>query len=725
MKYGNISSWIWLSLLSLTTIYVTTQATTLDPVTMRKVLPAYAILENADLLNSSRCRTEIDEFRNAVNNQILWGLRALDTSGVPPGGFLNGHNHWLGDHLACINLSQNRTLFIAENKLKNNTRYRNPNEEHPPFEFRFFIGRMRHSSTMQYHQKLPNEDLVTLGLCLPASCTKHDVATMLDKVLHNKTLFIGELFTINFRLQEVTDLVNDYQWLLSSKMISIIGVLLLLFTTVTAATVYDISVHRNHVNSEKKIIRLQDGNTEELKNVRKVKCKTSDDGPAPSESRQQNHMNQYLLCFSLLRNARHLFQIQESTEPLRIFYGMRVLGMLWIILGHLIMFGFHVMANKSLYYMRNDEVLMKIINNPTFPVDTFFFMSGFLSSYIFLKEKQKMKRTLSITERANMFIQVIIKRYIRLTPAYFIVILISILNFTWHDHVSALLPYEHPSEKCSKYWWTNILYINNFYHWNDVCLIWSWYLPNDMQFFVFGTLLLMLSITHYNIATGLGVLSIILSIVTVAYTGYTINYQHSITAIYNAGTDIYIRPWCRISPYLIGMATCQLLTKCDFKLHLSKKTLIIGWILATLCNGTILFGFDNKNVSLSLSILYLSLSRVGWALGIAWVVVVCTTSHAGIVKKILSLDIFVILSKFTYGAYLLNPIFILSVLSSRYYPFYIDNVTIGILFIAIVVCSFIASILLFITVEMPFASLLKLCNGAPKKRKEVDGDKFL
>ena len=120
-------------------------------------------------------------------------------------------------------------------------------------------------------------------------------------------------------------------------------------------------------------------------------------------------------------------------------------------------------------------------------------------------------------------------------------------------------------------------------------------------------------------------------------------------------------------------------------------------------------------------------------------------------KKILSLDIFVILSKFTYGAYLLNPIFILSVLSSRYYPFYIDNVTIvsimklfhldnfdvvlvlwnnvsifqGTLFIAIVVCSFIASILLFVTVEMPFASLLKLCNGAPKKRKEVDGDKFL
>ncbi|XP_050472218.1 nose resistant to fluoxetine protein 6-like [Bombus huntii] len=724
MQYGNISSWIWLSLLSLTTIYVSTQATTLDPVTMRKVLPAYAILENADFLNSSRCRTEIDQFRNAVDNQILWGLRALDTSGVPPGGFLNGHNYWLGDGLACTGLSQNLTLFVAEKKRKNNTIYRNPDEEHPPFKFHFFIGRMQHNSTMQYHQELPHDDLVTLGLCLPASCTKHDVATMLDKVIHNETLFIGKLFAINFRLLEVTDLVNDYQWLLSLKIISIIGVLVLLCTIVIGATVYDISARRNRVISEKEIVALKNGNTKELEDVRKVKCKASDDESALLESRQQNHMNQYLLCFSLLRNVRPLFKIQEGTETLRVFYGMRVLGMLWIILGHLLMFGFHVMANKSLYYMMGGEILMEIINNPTFPVDTFFFMSGFLSSYIFLKEQQKMKGTLSITEKTKMFIQIIIKRYIRLTPAYFVVILIAILNFTWHDHVSALLPYEHPSAKCSKYWWTNLLYINNFYHWNDVCLIWSWYLPNDMQFFIFGTFLLILSSTHHNLATGLGVFSIVFSIVSVAYNGYIINYQPSIDELYNSWTDLYIRPWCRIPPYLIGMATCLLLTKYNFKLHLSKKTLIIGWILATLCNGTILFGLDNKSIPLSLSILYLSLSRTGWALSTAWVVVACTTNHAGIVNKILSLDIFVILSKFTYGAYLLNPIFILSVLSSSYYPFYFDKVTIGILFIAIVVCSFIASILLFLTVEMPFASLLKLRTGAPKKRKEVGGDKF-
>ena len=48
--------------------------------------------------------------------------------------------------MGCTILFQNRTLFVSEGKRKNNTIYRNPNEEHPPFEFRFLIVRMRYSS---------------------------------------------------------------------------------------------------------------------------------------------------------------------------------------------------------------------------------------------------------------------------------------------------------------------------------------------------------------------------------------------------------------------------------------------------------------------------------------------------------------------------------------------------------------------------------------------------
>ncbi|XP_033361406.1 uncharacterized protein LOC117239718 [Bombus vosnesenskii] len=172
------------------------------------------------------------------------------------------------------------------------------------------------------------------------------------------------------------------------------------------------------------------------------------------------------------------------------------------------------------------------------------------------------------------------------------------------------------------------------------------------------------------------------------------------------------------------MATCHLLSKCNYELRLSKKFLVLGWTLAILCNCSILFTPVNHNTSLNLAVLYLALSRTGWALGIAWLVVVCTTNHAvhpnifdtfaGIVKKILSLDIFVVLSKLAYGVYLLNPILILSAFSSTYYPFYVDNVTIGTLFVTMAVCSFSASILLCATIEMPF---MRLYNSARRKAK--------
>ncbi|XP_073967726.1 nose resistant to fluoxetine protein 6-like [Bombus fervidus] len=402
-----------------------------------------------------------------------------------------------------------------------------------------------------------------------------------------------------------------------------------------------------------------------------------------------------------------------------------MLELLWTILAHVILFRLHVTANKSHLFMMVGEVSLQLVNNTTFAVDTFFFMSGFLASYAFLKENQKMEGVPSITERANMFLERIMKRYVRLTPAYFVIILIAILNFTWHDHVSALLPFEDCSAMCSKYWWTNILYINNFYKWEDLCLIWSWYLPNDMQFFVFGSFLLTLSMTHYNIAMGIGVVSLVSSIASVAYIGYTLNYEPTLDGQYKTLTYLYIRPWCRISPYLIGMATCHLLTKCNYKLRLSKKFLVLGWTLAILCNCSILFTPLNQNMPLNLAVLYLALSRTGWALGIAWLVVACTTNHGGIVNKILSLDIFVILGKLTYGAYLLNPVTILLAYSLNYYVFYVNIVNFGMYSVTMVICSFSASILLSATIEMPFISLVGLYISARRKTNEVDTNKLV
>ncbi|XP_060812347.1 nose resistant to fluoxetine protein 6-like isoform X1 [Bombus pascuorum] len=722
MERGKISSctfflFFFFSLL-LTNFCTSIQATTQDPVIMRQILPVYAVMENIDLLNSSRCRTEIEEFRNAVDKRIIWGLRAMDTSGVPPKGFLHGHNFWLGDRKSCDILSQNITLPFSEKTRKNNSIYRNPNEEFPPFQFRFFLGRMWHNSTMQYHIGTEKENLITLGLCLPASCSKRDVATMLDKVFRDETLLIGKLFSIGFRLIEVTDLVDDHQWLLSAKIVSIIGFLLLLVATATGATLYDFFVHRRaKERSKKEFLTFENNNTNELKNEAEGKCNTDHEEPVLAESRQQSPIFQYLLCFSLFSNIQQIFHREKGEDNTRVFHGLKFFGMVWIITAHSVFYSLHTISNKIVLFTITDTVPAQILSNATYSVDTYFFISGFLLTHIFLKDREKDKRIPPVTVRVTQLIQMLVKRYVRITPAYFIVIMIVILNFSWHDRVSLILPLEEPSTKCSKYWWTNILYINNFYNWDELCLTWSWYLPNDMQFFIFGGFVLILSVTHYNIAMGLCGVTLLSSIGSSLYVAYTLDYHTALDEQYRTLSYLYLRPWLRVSPYLIGMMTCQLLSKWNYQLHLSKKSFVVGSILAILCNCVILFSTAIRGMSLSLSVLYVGFGRTGWAMGIAWLIIACTTNHAGKSTKFLSLDIFVPLSRLTYCAYLINPLIILSLHSLRVYPFTADEIMVGAMSVTIIISTFIVSILLSAIAEVPFILLLRLHNNAQRRKK--------
>ncbi|KAK9306331.1 hypothetical protein QLX08_003022 [Tetragonisca angustula] len=714
MERGKILSWA-LPLSLLIIFHPSTQGAT---ETMRQTFPAYALTENIDLLNSSRCRTEMEEFRNGVDNKILWSLRVLDSNGVPSSGFVNGNNFWFGDRQNCNLMSENHTLMFSEEIRKNNSMYRNPKEEFPPFKVHFFAARIRHNSTLQYHVEVtPNENLITLGFCLPASCTDHDVATMLEKVLNERKLLIGEIFSANFELAEVTDLVDDHQWLLSAKIIFIVGFLVLFCGLVAVATMYDVLVHRKRSQNRKEIFSFENNNANELKNEIEEKCETDQEESVSPESKSPSNTMQYLLCFSFVTNARQIFKAEESADNVRIFHSMKVLGNLWIILCHIIYYTTHITANKTIAYALSDTVGAQILANGTLSVDTYFFISGFLLMYIFLKGQSKDKKVPPLTLRVKQYVEMFVKRYIRLTPAYFVVILLAIFYFTWHDQISIVLPMERVNVVCSKYWWTNILYINNLYHWNDICLSWSWYLPNDMQYFLFGSFLLLLSDTHYNTAVSLGVVTIFSSLGSILYFSYTLNFEPTLDKQYKTLTDLYVRPWLRIVPYLIGMVISYLLTKWNYKLHLSKKSLIVGWTLSILCNCSILFGITNKNIPFSLSIIYSTLSRTGWSLGIAWLVVACCTNHGGVVCKFLSWDIFVPLSRLTYCAYLVNPLVILGICASRNFPGYIDYYNVAAFFLTASILSYIIAFLISVMTEVPFIKLLRLYNNRQKRMK--------
>ena len=95
-------------------------------------------------------------------------------------------------------------------------------------------------------------------------------------------------------------------------------------------------------------------------------------------------------AFSIIRNLKKIFCVADSSEELSCLHGIRFLSMTWIILGHTFYFAIPFLDNPlwALDKVENSWS-MEAVEQGTFAVDSFFFLSGFLVSFMFLKRRIK------------------------------------------------------------------------------------------------------------------------------------------------------------------------------------------------------------------------------------------------------------------------------------------------------------------------------------------------
>ncbi|XP_012146686.2 nose resistant to fluoxetine protein 6 isoform X1 [Megachile rotundata] len=712
MKYPRIRI-----ILSLAWVCVSVQGYVQDPEVLKGSMPAYAITASIEQLNSTRCRTEMEKFRDSVDRGVLWSLRMLDASGVPRAGFTSGNNYWVGSRKQCNFLSQNRTLQLSEKNMKNNSVYRNPAEEFPPFRLHFFGAHIRHNGTTQYHIMVPIEDVIVLGLCLPASCTEHEVATMLNNVFDQRLLQVGKLYSTDFQLIKVSDMIDDHTWLVNGKIITIFCILAAILGIVIVGTFYDGLVHQKRLQNEKKFLAYENNNTSELKGEMEEKSEHDQEAAIPQELQPDSRVGQVLLMFSFYSNMKHIFNVGNSTESVASLHGLKFFGMIWIMIVHTIFYMLNIIGNKAEGYIMTNDVEIQILSNATLSVDTYLFISGFLLAFVFLKAQNKERKVHPFQRNAINFFSAIFKRYMRLTPAYLVTILLVIVNFSWYEQFTVWYFNEPLPELCSKYWWRNLLYINNFFGWSDLCLSWSWYLSNDMQFYIFGIFVLMLSTSYYYLSLGINIAILLVSTFLHGFVAYSIEYIPTLDMQYETLTYMYMRPWMRVQPYIVGMGTALLLTKWNYKLRLSKKALVTCWCLSILCNCSILFGVSDRRISLGLSIFYEAFSRLGWSVGIAWLVIACVTNNGGIVNKFLSLPYWVPFSRVSLCAYLLNPFLILSIGMYSNTSEDIDLLITGTICLGICVTSFACAFVLSAMTEVPVILFLRIISSFNRRIK--------
>ncbi|XP_071850235.1 O-acyltransferase like protein-like [Apostichopus japonicus] len=424
--------------------------------------------------------------------------------------------------------------------------------------------------------------------------------------------------------------------------------------------------------------------------------------------------------------SNKILSAKKSSSSLGALNGIRVISMFWIIWGH---------ANSFLMYERLDNPLALIERstaywynatlNGTYAVDSFFVLSGLLVTYLTLKEMNARNGKLN-------WFMFYFHRFWRLTPAYMMTLAVfTTLAVHMGKGADKFEADQYNSALCKEYWWANLLYINNLYPFPGIvggCMGWSWYVANDMQFYVISPLFLILLANRKTRKIGLivvGALLLASCIVTATLTGYyglpvaktNQYYNKRLEELEPHGKDsdiIYGKPYCRIQSYMVGVLAGYILYRHFFvkKVKIHRMENLVAWVFAVGIMYTLLYAMHptaerTEPLPQWFVCIWAGVCRACWSLGVAWVAFACSTGHGGLINSFLSMNFWTPLARLTYGAYLLHPIIMVLFIYTKKISFHWTYFEMIYFSSASITLSYVAALLLSVLVEGPAMGLEK------------------
>ncbi|XP_036369383.1 nose resistant to fluoxetine protein 6-like isoform X2 [Octopus sinensis] len=454
--------------------------------------------------------------------------------------------------------------------------------------------------------------------------------------------------------------------------------------------------------------------TYEILDAKEVNQSTSHyDTAMPSEvsfDRQNSEIKEilgsFLLAFSLKRNANKILTCTHSVEMLSSLNGIRFLSMVWIILAHTYLLGMNdEIKNPMSAIPIAQRFTFQAVFSATFAADTFFLLSGTLLTYSFIDNFYSRGEN-----GLKHIFKIYLTRFLRLTPYYAIILIF----------VTCLMPYMFQGPfndlsietACREKWWSNLIYLNNMYKIEEMCMSWTWYLANDVQFYSVAPIILSLITALPSV--GLLVVTFLLCAYIAAT---TVLWQKLLTGTSITFDDVYTKPWTRMSPFLIGILLGYFLRMKHRKRSISKLYLSFGWFITLAISMVIcyikytMYKTDDPIVwTNAQTTSYELLSRPIWALLVSWVIVICASGNGGIVTSILSYSAFIPLDRLTYGAFLLHPIIMTIAKRLNMVTIYLSTPTVMYTFIGHLVITYGVSFITTIMFDSPVRMITKVFN---------------
>ncbi|XP_055297842.1 uncharacterized protein LOC129566166 isoform X2 [Sitodiplosis mosellana] len=472
----------------------------------------------------------------------------------------------------------------------------------------------------------------------------------------------------------------------------------------------------NNINNNHHAGNNDDANdNNHLKRVQHSRNGSSTYATKAMATNESNHLSipqRLLLSFGLSTNAKTILSTKElPQESIGCVHGLRVFSMMWTILVHTYLQLFAVTENRYSKQLSEKTFWYQILGNASYTVDTFFFISGFLVTLLFLRTKSSTKSSnaggfISGTKQSFLLV---IYRYIRLTPVYFMVIIINAVTLKYVYNKSVFTPGLPDHITCPNYWWRNILYIQIWFPFSQLCMLWSWYLADDMQFYIWAIIILILSKRHGRTAVAIIVTFLLTSWVVSALVSLNFNYEHRTSEPLESFGYLYEKPWTRLGPYVMGMMAGYVLNR--YKSAPPAITPFINVVLWMMSLGVMLllvFGVWNGTLNLLWTALYVSLGHSAWGLALVWIVLSCKWGLAKPIDRLLSFRGMLPLSRLTYCAYLIHPITQIVMSLDLKGTIHIQHSLVFTVFLGNVVMAYTVALILSLVFEAPIVRLLKI-----------------
>ncbi|KAL1514138.1 hypothetical protein ABEB36_003447 [Hypothenemus hampei] len=419
----------------------------------------------------------------------------------------------------------------------------------------------------------------------------------------------------------------------------------------------------------------------------------------------KENTNLIFKAFSIGQNAPKLFKYNNKNGgEVQAIHGLRVISMMWIVLAHSCdMFPHSPLINEAYTHNFVESWSSYYVSTAYLAVDTFFFISGFLLSYQYLKKKQQS----SLGSHLKTLPVMIIHRYIRLTPVALLAFLCLTSIFLYigdgplyHEMILA------ERENCLNYWWSYFTYLQNYVNYKEVCIVSTWYLSADWQLFLISPIILIpvaiLVKRHFKyVMISMGILNLLFTIVPV------------ILKLQLKDFDNYYETHVRLNDYFIGFALGIFMrAKNDGKIHIPLKKNILFWALAlvTMLSTSVLYKetqvleFQYKDLSYNS---YCTILRTFWCLSLSWVLFACHFGYGGFINSMLGHPLIRILSRLTYCIYIIHVGPTIYLFASMRSPVYFSKAAALSFSLSVYVISVFLAVIVSLALESPIISLEK------------------